>query len=89
MCVAGRDAEKIVTVLSGGNGYMLAHRGEESVNTDGKRHKLETCDIHREGSFELIGQAEILKSADDKPVMLAFEIAATEILVVSRIARAI
>jgi hypothetical protein len=90
MCLGGRDAEKMLAVFSGGNGYVLKHRGEKPFKTDGKQQKLETCDIHREGTMELIGEAEILRDAtDDKPVLLAFEINAPDIMTVSRLARAV
>lgn len=89
VCESGEAAERYFAVLSGGNGYALILEGEGSVDSGEMKRKVERFLIYREGTSERIGEAEAQRAPDGKLMILAFEIAASEIITVSMMARAL
>ena len=89
VCEAGENALRYFTALSG-NGYMLIHRGSRKVESGEGPMEADSYDIVRAGSPDKpIGEAEAYSGADGTLRVFAFEIAATEIITVSMLARAL
>jgi hypothetical protein len=88
VCESGEAAERYMAALSG-EGYMLFWEGQRVLESGEMRRTVDSYSIFREGTFDKMGEAEAQRDPQGKLLILAFEIAASEIITLSMIARAL